>query len=145
MTSPEAKTVERKPLDAAAYYVLAITDLSSETRLPGNHAEYLPRIKLCIESVIRKRNNWDAMKTRGECLIAQSDTHEGDWRQRCLLTEVRMSLVGVKTTQQHRKILRDAIITLGCQADDGLWKAVIADIDFDKPFDLRKRVEHLKG
>lgn len=145
MTKPAKTTAERKPLEAAAYYVLAVTDLKPETRLPGDHAEYLPRIKLCIEALFRKREHWDAMKTRGECLIARSDTHEGDWRQRCLLTEVRMSLIGIKTTQQHRKIIRDAIIELGCTAEEELWVDVVNDIDWNKPFDLRKRVEHLRG
>lgn len=146
MTTPEAKTVERKPLDAAAYSVLAITDLlPPEERLPGNHADYFPRVKLCIESIIRRYGQWKAMNARGDCLTAGKDTQEGEDVRRCMLAELRMSLVGVKTTQNHRKTIRDAMVKLGRKVDRSVWLAVVADIDFDKPFDLRKRVENLKG
>lgn len=144
MAKPPA-TTERKPLENAAWCVLELTDQSFDTRLPGDWSEYLPRIRLCIEALLRKREPWKAMESRGECLIAAGDTHEAEWRQRCMLTEVRMSLIGVKTTQNHRKVIRDALIALGNMVTKDVWASVIADIDFDKPFDLRKRVEQLRA
>lgn len=138
LTESKTSTAPKKPLDEQAWIIL------NKSAPELDWSPLLHRTSLAIESLFRKRDAWHAHQLRGDCLVATGYTSGSKVVRSCLRRTLRQAYAGMEFSEKKIAAIAKAFVERGEQATDEEWAHVLTSIDFDKPFDLRKRVEQLR-